>query len=806
MTVRKVAPALQDSARQFFSKLGWAVREKDPQTLVAAKKVAGHELTWALHFEDDSSFSQLGPPNAYAQKILENAGEHNFLDFIGTEKVFETRRWNDELKVQLEKQTSKQRNLNWGSWSGFLSRFADQIAKAQIESLAPLMEKHFIKKPVRPFFADGVDALNDVTNWLRKGDVRIMLITGGPGAGKSVLALSLAREVYASFQRNPSVYPAPFIVWFSSDRIADLEELIGLTLQDAGITDLTVDSVRYLMAQGRLLLILDGFDEVSRALAHRAEETIDKLSLEINRRTNGRLILTSRPAFLLHEKIFSELTTACEEDKPERRSIEPYSNDQQHEWIIQNAPDEPSAQSADRHWQRVLNAFNKNPWLRDLCRTPVYLRMLSEVLIKDSSVKSRTDLITKFCEGMWERERGRRKLTLSDSQYMLAYEAISAAVVDSQRIDPNEVSSYLELYLGEDAHQLIAAFSQQSDSLFKDLAIGPLTGRGGQFVFEHEILSGFFFARLLARNLRDRGPRFRELWNQHIYEPAWQFLPEAIAALIPQDDRRREEILESLAREYSDGLLLLNVIKAFGMKIPVKLFEGRVLSNVIFDAEEGQRLLDLSEVSFDRSELHDVTFARCNLTGTSFKSARIGKIKIDNCQLGAKFDENPAIMSEDAELSLIRDGEEESYVGDEIKLGLIDVGGGEKKNKPIKPPTNMAELATVIIFKSLFKSDGLRWDYPEISKIENRLRAWIKSFQVSPDVEADLLSSSMDLYKEIENLGWIEQNRNRPRTRVPSNSRTSDIGIIVRTGSVPSDFLHLRRAIEAAQIRIQDRK
>src|SRR6516225_7875345 len=72
------------------------------------------------------------------------------------------------------------------------------------------------------------------------------------------------------------------------------------------------------------------------------------------------------------------------------------------------------------------------------------------------SVRSRDDLITKFCTSMWERERRKRKLVLSDGQYLLAYEAISAAIVDAGKIDSREVESWLELYLGEDAKQLLA--------------------------------------------------------------------------------------------------------------------------------------------------------------------------------------------------------------------------------------------------------------------------------------------------------------------------------------------------------------
>ena len=252
------------------------------------------------------------------------------------------------------------------------------------------------------------------------------------------------------------------------------------------------------------------------------EATTDELSKQINKNTKGRLILTSRPAFLTHENLFAELGRACEDDKPQSRSIAKYTDAQQRSWVMQSSQDQPdsatiTSTSRGQHWQRIQTVFDKHPPLRELCRTPVYLRMLSDVIHRERSIQSRDELITAFCEEMWERERGKRRLTLSNEQYLMAYEAISAALVDEKGVRPVDIRSLLEIYFEEHAKELLADFPTDSDALLRDLAIGPLTGISGQFTFTHQILTGYFYARFLARSLNSDTEGIQKLWNKELY-------------------------------------------------------------------------------------------------------------------------------------------------------------------------------------------------------------------------------------------------------------------------------------------------
>jgi predicted NACHT family NTPase len=321
------APQLQTYAREFFGTLDYKITQPESNVLTATKEIAGgKELRWVTYFEDKASFSQISNPGQYSQQLLRHATDTDFFDLICTDEVFVSRRWSEDVRPIVKERFADSRNRQFGTWAAFLNRFAGKISAAQIPVFDRILEGHFVRRPVLPCFTNREDAIQNCVKWLDVADKRIMLVTGGPGAGKSVFAISLAKQLHGRFTRDPLRYPAPFLVWFSTSRPAVLEDLIEVTLHDLHVHDVPAEAVRFLLRQGRLVFILDGFDEISRALAHRAEDTIDTLSNEINKRTTGRLILTSRPAFLEHEKIYFDLTAACEEDKPEQRDIAPYTD------------------------------------------------------------------------------------------------------------------------------------------------------------------------------------------------------------------------------------------------------------------------------------------------------------------------------------------------------------------------------------------------------------------------------------------------------------------------------------------------
>jgi hypothetical protein len=392
---------------------------------------------------------------------------------------------------------------------------------------------------------------------------------------------------------------------------------------------------------------------------------------------------------------------------------------------------------------------------------------------------------------MWERERARRVMELTDDQYLLAYEALSAAIIELGHIDARDVKDGIELYLGEDAKLLLAQI-RDIPTLIRDLAIGPLTGHEKHFTFEHEVLTGYFFARLMARNLKDGAPRAQNLWKQPLYEPSRDFLPETIAEIL---GGKSVETLLKFSSSSNDGLMLWNIARAIGCALPKDLFKGKDLTGVIFEDTKPGGQLDLREMIFDDSNLHNVVFLRCDLRGAKFHNAKIGHARFIECIPGAIFDTELSFTGDDAEVTLVlAPGQpEETYRTKTIARALTLLSGGVENRIQDPLPANMGERATITIFRSLFKTDETRLDYPQLRKIENSLRAWLRELNLTDDQFAPYMSLFMDLYDGLENAGWIRSNPARTRTKVPCEEKV--VRQIIRSDAIPIHLTKLRELV-----------
>jgi hypothetical protein len=572
-----------------------------------------------------------------------------------------------------------------------------------------------------------------------------------------------------------------------------LNDLLALTLRDLGLSqEITTEALLYLLKQGHILLILDGFDEVSRALAQNAEQNVKELAENINKDSLGRLILTSRPSFIEQEQVFASLEHECGVGTPETQQLAPYTDEQMHQWVLQNAPTGQVNWIPEKHWQRIQTAFQHEGALRELCRTPVFLRMLSEVLVKDKSVRSLNELLETFCLEMWERERSKRTLTLRDEQYFYAYETIALMIADDKRITPGELKENMELYMEEYSPELLAGLPDDAATLIADLAIGPLSQKNGGFAFVHEVLHAYFLSRALARSIRSASAKkVAELWNRSVTSTVWKFLPEAVGAAYPSS-KPKEDFLREIANTTQSGLVMWNIAKAIGVpptEIPGLLFEGKQIASLLCQGT------DLSGVSFKRATILSATFDKCVMSGASFYEARIEKIKFVQCGQGALFDQVP-LTSEESEVTIVRGpgSDEEVYVGEGIPRIL---GQFMEKEEELKaPPSDLSQQALVLIFRSLFKVDHRRLDYPEKRKIENRLRAWLRGFDLEPEQYTILVRILTGAVDKLGAEGWIERNKNRPRTLVPSNTRMSQVRDIVRTGKIGTHLTDLVKVVD----------
>ncbi len=240
-------------------------------------------------------------------------------------------------------------------------------------------------------------SLKFLQTWL-DSDERWLTLLGDYGVGKS---WTLRRFLYALTQKykdNPEDSLLPFFIPLQRfTKAFDFNNLILRTFQIYGLSGIHLSAFEYLMNQGRILFLLDSFDEMAQ---HLSRETIRENLKEILLGTSkeSRAIMTSRPNYfegraerlLVIEKegyaqlhaldksyfIHQNTTSRIISEKLERSQfarIHDLSIDQRKELFrIVLGTDTPA-------YKRLIDLFNKFQELETISQRAVIARLLTTV-------------------------------------------------------------------------------------------------------------------------------------------------------------------------------------------------------------------------------------------------------------------------------------------------------------------------------------------------------------------------------------------------------------------------------------------
>lgn len=163
-----------------------------------------------------------------------------------------------------------------------LADFADfQLGDDVLEFARRQAERLAEDPPHPPGDAGMVDALRDL---VAEPGGRLIGVTGASGAGKTSLLRELARRMYAD--HDPVV---PIMINLAQhDWRAPLEQVVVVQLVRGGIRELDAGHIRYLLAEGRFVLLCDGLDRLGAP--ERAAETL----AQRRRAGNASMVLVSR--------------------------------------------------------------------------------------------------------------------------------------------------------------------------------------------------------------------------------------------------------------------------------------------------------------------------------------------------------------------------------------------------------------------------------------------------------------------------------------------------------------------------------
>ncbi|MET8949098.1 NACHT domain-containing protein, partial [Streptomyces sp. NPDC004542] len=200
--------------------------------------------------------------------------------------------------------------------------------------------------------ADPGVGLPDVSDYYRATHPARLVITGAPGAGKTVLALQLLLDLVANRQdADPVPVRVPLAQW---DTEVPLREVLAQRLVET--FNLTTAVAANLVAHGLVLPVLDGLDEMDPTLpdgqpdpaAPRARVALEQLSAYQDSGRSAPLVLTCRTAH------YDALTTADLLLDAARIAIAPVGSSPAASYLAARARDLP-------RWQPLLDHLTAHP-------------------------------------------------------------------------------------------------------------------------------------------------------------------------------------------------------------------------------------------------------------------------------------------------------------------------------------------------------------------------------------------------------------------------------------------------------------
>jgi uncharacterized protein YjbI with pentapeptide repeats/DNA-directed RNA polymerase specialized sigma24 family protein len=502
----------------------------------------------------------------------------------------------------------------------------------------------------------GFDTLGDsllgsevIADWLEDGSWNQLTLLGDVGAGKTFLSRIVTHRLLLDFLKSPLDKPLPIRVDLrNADREFSLEGLILTHLSRVGLGRTTFDVFQYLLAQGRLVLILDGFDE----MAARVTPVVTRRNFfELNRCVQGRakIMLTCRTHYFRSQKeegeiVFGESSTYRSEGARDLyweliarhgfriAYLRPFQLRQIEQYVaIARKHDSQAA------FKKIKDIYN----LLELSQRPLLLEMIVKSLDKlgDKDINAST-LYEVFTDAWIHRDRWRDVLSPESKLQFLMSLARSLWKEDLTVIHYNKLREHLQAELAAEVDE-----PQKLLEIDNEVRTASFLTRDnmGNYGFAHKSYMEFFLARHLASRLALREGEEESLSLSRLSPEVLGFLRDMIDLVSTADLCQKILQSEYKPRISENALLLLYSIKSAALESSpassagVQLLEGARLNGAQLDYAvlEGAILMgsDLCDASLKEAALAGIKLSGSKMNRVSLDKANLSEADLRNCSL-----------------------------------------------------------------------------------------------------------------------------------------------------------------------------
>ncbi|AKB45313.1 NACHT domain-containing protein [Methanosarcina vacuolata] len=466
-----------------------------------------------------------------------------------------------------------------------------------------------------------------VGRWIKDKSSQVLAILGDYGTGKTLYCQKLTLDLAEKYLQGVINSYVPILLYLRDmDDESCINDFFNKQLKSHAPFGTTIDYSYFnmLYQDGRLLFILDGFDEMSvdmrESTAYKNFYKIDKLALGKN-----KLIITSRTHYFKEKNRERDVLNPISKNYTGLRLKENINLQMVYIQLFNDADINEYfkkffGNQSENQLERMSHIYN----LWDLAHRPIFLSIIAQTLPKLEELKSTITIDKLYVEyvKMCIIREGWRDICSTDVYEIMEELALRMFIDGNSKVTSEQIFNLIKELNAKNAYNDIDL--NNLDGKIRTCSFLNRTS-SDEYTFFHKSLMEFFIAKKFVNEIKGNKVNSSSFGKRRISPTIGNFMKD----LLTDKDALYAIIHNTKYKNFDEiGFLGGNSLTILGLmneNFSEKDFSSLVLS--------GAYLLncDLIHTSFKNSILKDAEIINCNLTNADFTYTDLeGAIFTDN--------------------------------------------------------------------------------------------------------------------------------------------------------------------------------